>query len=158
MKATVLFILSLSLAGLPALAATISGNGALSLAALVGQQSPHLTTAQKALLLKYLNGKARAPYPKGKEVVVKADSARCRISNVDIAAHSCDLQFGAKTVSLSGRKAHELYATLIENGVPSDGAAGSIYEATGALTCKIVPAEVAQEAGAGAKCDYAPAN
>jgi hypothetical protein len=153
-----LLVLSLSLAGLPAMAGTVSGNGALSLAALVGEPSPHLTKAEKDLLLKYLNGEAKAKFRKGKHVAVKADSVTCRISNVDITAHSCDLKFGAATVALTGRKAHELYATLIENGVPSDGAAGSIFEAIGALDCKITPAEVADEGGGGAKCDYAPAN
>jgi hypothetical protein len=33
----------------------------------------------------------------------------------------CELDFGAKKVSFEARKAHELYATLIKNGVPSDG-------------------------------------
>lgn len=156
-KNILLLALSFLLAAPAAIAATVSGNGALSFAALVGQQSPYLTKAEKNLLLKYLNGNAKAPFPKGKTVVVKADSVTCRISNVDITAHSCDLKFGVRTVALSGRTAHELYATLIENGVPSDGAAGSIFEAIGALDCKIAPAEVADEGGGGAKCEYTPA-
>jgi hypothetical protein len=157
MKTRFLVALSLSLAGPTAIAGTLSGNGALSLAALIGQESPHLTRAEKSLLLKYLNGEAKATFPKGKNVVVKADSVTCRISNVDITAHFCDLKFGARTVAFSGRGAHELYATLIESGMPSDGAAGSMFEAVGALDCKIIPAEVAEAGGGGAKCDYAPA-
>src|SRR5271165_5516406 len=118
MKTSVLLAASLSLAGQSAFfspsawAGAMSGNGALSFAALVGQQSPHLTRAEKSLLLKYLNGDAKAKFPKGKLVAVKADSVTCRISDVDITAHSCELNFGARTVSLKGRAAHELYATL----------------------------------------------
>jgi hypothetical protein len=157
MKTPILLALSLSLACPMASAGTVSGNGALSFAALVGLESPHLTRAEKNLLLKYLNGEAKAAFPKGKNLAVKGDSVTCRISNVDITAHFCDLKFGARTVAFSGRKAHELYATLIENGVPFDGAAGSIFEAIGAFDCKIVPAEVAEMGGGGAQCDYAPA-
>jgi hypothetical protein len=157
MKTSLLLALSLSLVGPAAIAGTLNGNGALSLAALVGLESSHLTKAEKNLLLKYLDSEPKAKFPKGKDVLVKADSVSCRISNVDITAHSCELKFGARTVTLGGRKAHELYATLIENGVSSDGAAGSIFEAIGALDCKITPAEVADEGGGGVKCDYAPA-
>jgi hypothetical protein len=40
---------------------------------------------------------------------------------VDIASHSCDLSFGGQVVSLTGRSAHELFATLEESGVEPDG-------------------------------------
>ncbi len=53
-----------------------------------------------------------------------------------------------------GREAHELYATLIEAGVPSSGAAGSINESVKSLECVIDPAEVRQESGGGAKCTF----
>jgi hypothetical protein len=157
MKTPFLLALALSLSASTAIAGTFSGNGALSLAALVGQESPNLSRGEKNLLLQYLNGEAKAKFPKGKDLVVKADSVTCRISNVDITTHFCDLKFGSRTIAFSGRKAHELYATLIENGVPSDGAAGSIFEAIGALDCRIVPAEVAEVSGGGAKCDYTAA-
>ncbi|MCI4678648.1 hypothetical protein K9U39_05295 [Rhodoblastus acidophilus] len=148
---------ALLFAGQPATAGTMSGNGALSFAALLGQHSPHLSKAEKRLLLKYLNGEAEAKAPKGKTVSVKADAVTCRISNVDITFHSCDLTFAGRKVALKGRAAHEIYATLVENGVPGDGAAGSIYEAIGAVDCRIAPAEVVGRGGGGAQCDYAAA-
>lgn len=138
--------------------ANVSGGGALALAALVGQHAPYLSLAQKAVLRKYLDGRANAKFPRSATFAVKADSVVCRASNVDITAHSCELTFGAKKVSLKGRLAHELYATLVENSVPSDGAAGSIFEATGALDCAIDPGAIADRAGGGATCTIAPAH
>ncbi|MGH6868686.1 MAG: hypothetical protein ACREDA_07445, partial [Methylocella sp.] len=88
---------------------------------------------------------------------VAASAVTCRASDVDITRHSCDLTFGAKKVTTRGRKAHELYATLAEVGVPPDGAAGSMFEAVSNLDCAIDPAEVKQKAGGGAHCTYAPA-
>ncbi len=40
--------------------------------------------------------------------------------------------------------------------MPSDGAAGSIYEAVTKLTCTIDPNEVTQMSGGGAHCNYGP--
>jgi len=156
MKASILFILGLAASAQPASAASVSGNGALSLAALVGLQSLSLNKAEKAILRKYLDGHAQVIFYKGKKIEVKADAVTCRISNVDITEHSCDLTFGGKKKSISGRAAHEIYATLVENGVPSDGAAGSIFEAITNLDCKVTPSEVAQKAGGGATCDFTP--
>lgn len=138
----------------PAFAAEATGNGALSLAALVGQHSPALTAAEKHLLVAYLDGRPKSNYPPGKKIVVRANEATCRISDVDITAKSCDLKFGARAVSLAGRQAQELYATLIEAGVPSSGAAGSIIESAKALACTIDPVAVRQEGGGGANCAF----
>jgi hypothetical protein len=138
----------------PAFAADATGNAALSLAALVGQHSPTLTPREKRLLSAYLEGRPKSDYPPGKKVVVRADEATCRISDVDITAKSCDLKFGARAVSFGGRQAQELYATLIEAGVPSSGAAGSIYESVKALACTIDPAAVREEGGGGANCTF----
>ena len=140
----------------PALAETIDGSGALALAALVGQNSPLVTPAAKALLTKLLDGETKASFPAGQTIAVKADKLVCKASNVDITLHSCELVFGTRTARLTGRLAHELYATLTEVGVPSDGAAGSIYEALTKLTCTIDPNEVKQMSGGGAHCDYGP--
>lgn len=133
--------------------AALAGNSELSLAALVGVHSPHLTAAEKALLEEYLEGEAKGG---GAKFAVTASAVTCRMSDVDIANHSCEIDFGAKKVTLAARKAHELYATLIENGVPSDGAAGSIYEALADLDCTIVPAEIKDRSGAGASCKFKP--
>ena len=148
---------SLSLAGAAA-AETADGSGALALAALVAENSPLLGTADKAALAAFLDGKTDVAYPAGKTIAVTADKLTCRASNVDIAAHSCELTFGAKTVTLSGRRAHELYATLAEIGVPPDGAAGSVFEAVSGLNCAVDPSEVKEKAGGGAHCDYSRPN
>ncbi len=79
----------------------------------------------------------------------------CRISDVDITGKGCTLTFGERTVSLGGRQAEALYATLIEAGVPSSGAAGSITESIKNLDCAINPAEVRPESGGGASCKFA---
>jgi hypothetical protein len=153
----VLVAASLSLSG-AATAETADGNGALALAALVGESSPLLAAGDKAVLAKFLNGQTNIAYPAGQTISVTTDKLTCRASNVDITSHSCELSFGTKTVMLSGRRAHELYATLAEIGVAPDGAAGSIFEALSNLKCTIDPNEVKQKAGGGAHCDYSPPN
>jgi hypothetical protein len=140
-----------------ALAGPIDGNGALALAALVAEHSPSVTAFDKNLLAKFLNGYANVRYPPNKKITVSAGAVTCRASNVDITLHSCDLTFGAQKVTTHGRKAHALYATLAEVGVPPDGAAGSIFEAVSNLDCTIDPGEVKQKAGGGAHCAFAPA-
>ena len=98
-----------------------------------------------------------SPIPRARKSVTTA-KLTCKASNVDIDAHSCDLTFGGKDVTLNGRRAHELFATLAEIGVEPDGAAGSIYEAFANLKCTVDPNEVKQMAGGGAHCDFAPAD
>ena len=131
-----------------------SGAGALALAALVGAHSPALAAPQKQALADMLDG--NLGFTLSAAFTVAADSVSCRQSDVDISHHDCTLKFGAATRTLNGRAAHELYATLAENGVPGDGAAGSIYEAVSHLACAIKPAEVKQKAGGGATCAWAP--
>ncbi len=131
-----------------------SGAGALALAALVGAHSPTLDSQQKQALADMLDGKLN--FPSNAPFAVAADSVVCRQSDVDISHHDCALKFGAATRMLNGRVAHELYATLIENGVPSDGAAGSSYESVSRLACTINPAEVKQKGGGGATCAWTP--
>ena len=139
-------------------AETADGNGALALAALVGETSPLLAAIDKAVLAKFLNGQTNITYPAGQTISVTAGKITCRASNVDLTSHSCELGFDSKTVMLSGRRAHELYATLAEIGVASDGAAGSTFEALSNLKCLIDPNEVKQKSGGGAHCDYSPPN
>ncbi|QGM96867.1 hypothetical protein [Methylocystis parvus] len=143
-------------APLDASAGNSTGPAALALAALAAESSPLVNVQDKRLLAAYLNGAANAPYAKSKRIEVKADAVDCRASNVDIAMHACTLSFGARKIELQGRRAHELYATLIENGVPADGAAGSIHEAVTELACEVDAAEVAQKAGGGARCAFKP--
>jgi hypothetical protein len=79
------------------------------------------------VLNKLFNHESNVPYPSQKRIGVAADAVTCRASNVDIAAHSCELTFGAKKVAVEGMKAHELYATLIEVHAEPDAGAGSIF-------------------------------
>jgi hypothetical protein len=135
---------------------TSSGSGALALAALVGDHSPALSRKEKHVLRAFLDGKSKVRFPAKKTITVSADSVSCSAGNVDLTAHSCNLAFGKKTVTFHGRRAHELYATLIENGVPGDGAAGTIYEAVSKLSCTIDPTEIESKDGGGASCQFAP--
>ncbi len=157
MKPTAFLTIPLLLANHAAFAGSADGNGALALAVIVAEHSPNIKASDKAVLAKFLNGQTNVPYPPNKKITVAADVVTCRASNVDITLHSCDLTFGAKKVATHGRKAHELYATLAEVGVPPDGAAGSIFEAVSNLDCTIDPTEVKQKAGGGAHCTFAPA-
>ena len=139
----------------PAFAASVAGNSALSLAALVADRSPSLTPRERLLLAAYLDGQPKMGFPPGKKIIVRADAVICRISNVDITAKSCSLTFRGKTASIAGRPAHELYATLVDIGVASLGAAGSLIAGVKNLECTIDPAEVSQEGGGGANCTFA---
>ncbi|WP_442755152.1 hypothetical protein ACNHKD_00375 [Methylocystis sp. JAN1] len=139
-----------------AFAGNATGPAALALAAIVGESAPLVHVQDKRLLAAYLNGYADAPHAKGERIAVKADAIDCRASNVDLTSHACTLTFGPRKVELSGRKAHELYATLIENGVAADGAAGTIHEAITALDCEVDAAEIAARAGGGARCAFKP--
>ncbi len=156
MRKHALALIALSLAAPSAVAAPMNtaGNSALALAALVGIPSPALSVQKRKALAYMLDGHLNFPYPANQTIDVKADKVTCRASNVDISAHSCELTFGASTRKLNGRLAHELYATLIESGVPSDGAAGSLFESVTALSCSVDPSAVKQKAGGGADCTF----
>lgn len=156
MERTAFLITALLFANCAAYAGSADGSSGLALAALVGEHSPLLKASETILLKKFLNSQANPPYASKKKITVAADAVTCKASNVDITLHECSLTFGAKTIRTHGRKAHELYATLAEAGVPPDGAAGSIFEALTNLACTIDPAEVGRKAGGGAHCTYAP--
>lgn len=142
---------------LPAWAANgSSGPFALALATLVSEHSPTLSVFDKRTLKKLFAGHTNVSYPAGKTITVSADKISCKTSDVDITVHTCDLTFGSRTFTNTGRPAHELYATLVENGVPGGAAAGSLYEALTGLTCTIDPNVVDQRAGGGATCAFTP--
>ncbi|MGH6835466.1 MAG: hypothetical protein ACREC9_07945 [Methylocella sp.] len=157
MQPIALLTIPLLIANQAAFAGSADGNSALALAALVAEHSPSVNAIDKTVLAKFLNGDTNVHFPPTKKIAVAAAAVTCRASDVDITGHRCDLTFGAKKVTTHGRKAHELYATLAEVGVPPDGAAGSIFEGVSNLDCAIDPAEVKQKAGGGAHCTYAPA-
>jgi hypothetical protein len=136
-----------------ALAGAANGNAGLVLAAIVGPKDPSLSTPDKVVLEEFLNESTKA---KSKEPVieVKADEIVCRVSNVAIVTHFCDLTFGNKKVHLAGRQGAELNAVMAWAGVPAEGAAGSVYESVKNFDCKVTVAEVEQNAGGGVTCSY----
>jgi hypothetical protein len=138
-------------------ATTTTGHSALALAALVASYSPVLNAHEKHVMARLLEGRQNVSFPAGKTISVSADSIICKAGDVDITARSCALTFGAKTINIAGRRANELYATMIEAEVPSDGAAGTIYESLTALACTIDPNGIKQNSGGGASCAYAAA-
>jgi hypothetical protein len=151
MKIIVLWVVSLLLVSQSAVAATASGSAALALTALVGVNSPLLSAYDKKALAGLLDGNPKAAQ---KKISVDAQSVVCRASNVDLTEHSCNLTFGGKTIMLKGRNAHELFATLNEAAVPSEGAAGSIFLSLSHLSCTIDPTEL--QDGGGADCKFEP--
>jgi len=159
MKLTGLTTLALSLllvGGSAATAGTAGGSAALALAGVVATYSPLLSSGEKKAVAAFFAGNADFPYKN--KITVAADKIVCRISNVDITARSCELTFKNKTNTIKGREANELYATEVFAGVPSDGAAGSIFESVSKLSCTLDPAGIKDKAGAGADCSYQPAN
>ena len=154
MKSLPLFSISLLVATGSASAASVTGNSALALASLVAEHSPQLTQQERGVMAHMFAGYLDFSFAANQKIAVRADAVSCRSSNVDITSRSCELTFGPKRVSLNGRQAHELFATLAEVGVPPDGTAGSIYESISHLICAIDPNEVKQRAGGGAACSF----
>jgi hypothetical protein len=156
MKTMAFFILCVLVASESAAAATASGSSALALAALVAADSRLLPRQDRSLMARMFAGYLNFRFPANRKITIKADSIVCRASNIDITQRSCQLTFGAKKVMLNGRKAHEMFATIAEVGVPADGAAGTIFESLSHLVCTIDPNEVKQKAGGGATCNFDP--
>ena len=156
MKKLAVVLVALMFANQSASAASAIGNSALALASLVSEHSPVLTLDEKSVMGQLLHPNPNFSYLADKKITIEADTIVCHQSNVDITARICDLTFGAKKVTVKGRKAHELFATIAEVGVPTDGAAGTIYESLSHLACTINPAEIKQKAGGGAECKFDP--
>jgi len=146
----------LLVAGSPAAAGSIGGSAALALAGVVAPYSPSLTSDEKKAVAAFFGGKSDHPYPK--KIFLTADRVDCRISNVDIAARSCELTFAHATHTVTGREANEIYATEAMAGVPSQGAAGSIFESLATLNCTLDPKQIKQSSGGGADCSYEAPN
>jgi hypothetical protein len=142
--------------GSAATAGTAGGSAALALAGVVATYSPLLSSGEKKAVAAFFAGNSGFPYKN--KITVAADKIVCRISDVDITARSCELTFKNKTNTIKGREANELYATEVFAGVPSDGAAGSIFEGVSKLSCTLDPAGIKDNGGAGADCSYQPAN
>jgi hypothetical protein len=150
--------LALSLTGVTAASAaatSVSGSAALALAGVVAPYSP-LPAAEKKAVAAFFTGNTNVSYTK--KITVTADKIVCRTSNVDITARSCELTFKGSTRTVKGREANEIFATEVMAGVPSDGAAGSIFESLSKLSCTLDPKALKDKAGAGADCSFEPGN
>jgi hypothetical protein len=120
-------------------AATASGSSALALAALVAADSRLLTQQDRSVMARMFAGYLNFRYPANRKITIKADSIVCRASNVDITQRSCELTFGSKKATLNGRKAHELFATIAEVGVPPDGGPAPSAKAFRTLYARSIP-------------------
>ena len=77
------------------------------------------------------------------------------ILTISVAAALLAGAFAAKAAS-SGKV--DGAAALALAGVPSEGAAGSIFESLTKLDCTLDPAALKDKGGGGAACSYGPAN
>jgi hypothetical protein len=124
------------------------------LAAVIAQHSPAVRAFDKRVIARLFRGNTRFGFTPNTKIPVDAESVVCRVSNVDITSRSCELTFGARKRTLTGREANEVGATMAAAGIPSEGAAGSSIESASKLRCTIDPNEIMQKAGAGAQCSF----
>jgi hypothetical protein len=148
----VALVLAMTLGASEASAESIKGSAALALASVVAAASPQLTSAERKAVDELFSGSSNISYRK--TIAVTADKIVCRAGNVDITSRSCDLTFGKTTKTINGRAASELYSTEAMAGVPSDGAAGKIFESVAKLNCTLDPQAIKQKDGSGADCTY----
>jgi hypothetical protein len=139
-----------------AASATVNGPNALALAGVVALYSPLLSADERETAAALFVGEKDVRY--ARKITITADKIACRVSNVDIAARSCELIFNGKKQSVTGRRASEIFATEAVAGVPSDGAAGSVYETLSNLNCTLDPKAIKQKDGSGASCTFEPGN
>jgi hypothetical protein len=156
MKKLIIPALALAVTQHAALAApgTATGPTALALAAVIAQQSPSVRPLDKRVIARLFGGNTRFGFTPSTKISVDADSVVCRVSNVDITQRSCDLTFGSRKRTLTGREANEIFATTAAAGIPSEGAAGSSVESVSKLRCTLDPNEIMQKAGGGAECSF----
>jgi hypothetical protein len=137
-----------------AAAGTASGPNALALAAVIAQHSPAVPAFDKRVIARLFRGNTGFGFTPNTKISVDTDSVVCRVSNVDITSRSCELKFGSRKRTLTGREANEIAATAAAAGIPSQGAAGSSIESVSNLRCTIDPNEIMQKAGGGAQCSF----
>jgi hypothetical protein len=156
MKKLILAGVALSVVQTAALAApgTATGPAALALAAVIAQHSPAVRAFDRRVIARLFRGNTRFGFTPNKKISVDADSLVCRVSNVDITSRSCELKFGSRKRTLTGREANDVGATAAAAGIPSQGAAGSSIQSVSNLRCTIDPNEIMQKAGGGAECSF----
>ena len=133
---------------------TATGPTALALAAVIAQHSPAVRAFDKRVIARLFRGNTSFGFTPNTKISVDADSVVCRVGNVDITSRSCELKFGSRKRTLTGRQANEVGATAAAGGIPSEGAAGSSIESVSKLRCTIDPNEIMQKAGGGANCTF----
>jgi hypothetical protein len=143
----------LSLSPASATPAAVSGPSALALAAVVASHGSQLGSFDKRAMLRLFDGKS-VVITRVNKITVAADSITCKMSDVDIAARSCDLAFKSHKRTVTGRDANEVYATLALASLVSEGAAGSKTEIITKLECTIDPTLIKEQAGGGASCKF----
>jgi hypothetical protein len=136
--------------------ATATGPNALALAGVVALYSPLLSGDERETAAALFVGEKDVRY--AKKLTITADKIACRVSNVDISARSCELTFRGRKQTVNGRRASEIFATEALAGVPSDGAAGSVFESLSNLSCTLDPKAIKQKDGSGANCSFDPGN
>jgi len=123
---------------------TATGPTAFALTAVIARHSPAVRAFDKRVIARLFRGNT-SPNTK---ICVDADCAVCRVTDVDITSRSCDLSFGSRKRTLTGREANELPST------PSEGAAGPSTESVSKLRCTIDPNEIMRKTGGGATCTF----
>jgi len=156
MKNLIISIFALTVVQNTAFASPGSATGptALALAAVIAPHSPSVRAFDKRVIARLFRGNTSFGFTPNKKISVDANSVVCRVSNVDITSRSCELSFGSRKRTLTGREANEVGATMGAAGVSSQGAAGSSIESVTKLRCTIDPNEIMQKAGGGANCTF----
>jgi hypothetical protein len=90
-----------------------TGPAALAFAAVVAQHSPLVRAFDKRIIARLFGGMTNFGFTPNTKISVTADSVVCRTSNVDIAARTCDLTFGVRKRTLTGRETNEFSATAL---------------------------------------------
>ena len=136
-----------------AASSTATGPAALALAAVVAELAP-LARYQRRVMANLFDGRTTFRILPRDKISVAAASVVCRTSNVDITSRSCELTFRTNKVTVRGRQANEVYATMAAAGIAAEGAAGSLVESISKLACTIDPREISKKAGGGADCTF----
>ncbi len=134
-------------------AATMSGNAALSFAALVGHYSPALTIGQKHILLHFLAGQTSF-VSSNATITFHVDEVHCQLGDVDLTRHSCKITYGSANTTLNGEEGAAILANMAQAGVMGDGAAGTIHFDAKNITCTLKVGEIKSPDGGGVSCSY----
>src|SRR5262249_14926552 len=133
---------------------TATGPAGFALAAVIAQHSPLIRPLDRRVIARLFGGSARFGFPPNTTISVEADAVTCRVSNVDLTSRSCELTFGQRKRTLTGREANEIFATAAAAGIAAEGAAGSSILGISKLRCTIDPNAIMQKAGGGTECSY----